>query len=463
MRSRMAAAKRPQHPPGPAAPDTAAGADSHGDFAAELDRVLASAAFKSSRRHRRLLDYLVRHTLDGREAALKESVLAAEVFERSMSTFDPVHDTIVRVEARRLRQRLQQYYVGEGQNALVQIGLPVGSYVPTLQRREDATAQRAGSLQVNDLVERGYHFMRQADEVGIRKGLERFEAALRLEPDHAGAYLGAARAWLNLVSALLVAPLPWVEHATEALRRSLELDPQQPDALTLLGSMLHRYEFDWKAAEQHLRRAVDMAPQRAFTHSGYGFHLMLAGRYEDAQRQLKVVRDLDPHFLNGRLQMAMLRIAQERYDDADKELDAVLDLSPADMPARAMAAAIRLNRGDPASALERYRTLDLEAPHQSVGLTGMAQSLAMLGRRDETIAALATLRERFTQRYVSPYQVALVHWRLGDADQTLKCLDDAAASRDPNLIFAPTDPAFAGLRGQARFDSLLQRHRRATI
>src|SRR5262249_14327511 len=134
----------------------------------------------------------------------------------------------------------------------------------------------------------------------------------------------------------------------------------------------------------------------------------------------------------------------------------------ADMPARAMAAAIRLYRGDCESALERYRALDLEAPQQSVGLTGMAQSLAMLGRRADATAALATLRERFAQHYVSPYQVALVHWRLGDVDEALKCLDDAAASRDPNLIFAPTDPALAGLRGNARFNSLLQRHRRKT-
>jgi tetratricopeptide (TPR) repeat protein len=425
---------------------------------AELDHMAASAAFRSSRRHQRLLDHLVRHTVAGRTQALKESVLAAEVFDRPIATFDPLRDTIVRVEARRLRQRLERYYAGEGANSVLRIGLPVGSYVPTLRRRD---AQRpAGSLHANDLVERGYHFMRQADEAGIRKALERFELALREEPEHAGAHVGAARAWLNLVSALVEPPLPWVEHATEALRHSLALDPEQPEALTLLGSVLHRYEFDWDAAQMHLKRAVELAPGRAFVHSGYGFHLLLAGRFDEAQVQLKTVRQLDPHFLSGRIHMAMLRIAQQRFDDAKRELDAVLDLAPADLPARAMSAAVLLYTGQAEQALRRYREIDADAPQHPVGMAGIAQAHAMLGDRAATDAVLAALHERFAGRYVSPYQIALIELRRGDFDAALQRLDEGAASRDPNIIYAPTDPGFKALHGHPRFETLMQRHRR---
>lgn len=55
---------------------------------------------------------------------------------------------------------------------------------------------------------------------------------------------------------------------------------------------------------------------------------------------------------------------------------------------------------------------------------------------------------------------SLVHWRRGDAQATLRCLDEAALTRDPNLIYAPTDPAFTALRGNPKFASMLRRHRR---
>lgn len=425
---------------------------------AELGHVTASAAFRSSRRHQRLLDHLVRHAIAGRTLALKESVLATEVFDRPISTFDPARDTIVRVEARRLRQRLERYYAAEGANSVLRIGLPVGSYVPTLRRRD--VPRPAGSLHANDLVERGYHFLRQADEAGLRKALERFEMALREEPDHAGAHVGAARAWLNLVSAVIEPPLPWVEHATEALRRSLELDPTQPDALTLLGSVLHRYEFDWDAAQVQFKRAVALAPGRAFVHSGYGFHLLLARQFDEAQVQLKTARELDPHFLNGRIHMAMLRIAQQRFDDAQLELDAVLDLAPTDLPARAMSAAVLLYTGQAEEALRRYRQIDADAPQHPVGMAGIAQAHAMLGDRAAAAAVLAALNERFAGRYVSPYQIALVELRRGNVHAALQGLDEGAATRDPNVIYAATDPGFNALRGDPQFETLLQRHRR---
>src|SRR3954453_20726020 len=86
-------------------------------------RILDSAPFAGSERMRRFLSFAVSETLAGRLTALKEYTIAVQVFDRPVS-FDPGFDPIVRVEARRLREKLDVYYRGSGQNDAVIIELP---------------------------------------------------------------------------------------------------------------------------------------------------------------------------------------------------------------------------------------------------------------------------------------------------------------------------------------------------
>lgn len=106
----------------------------------ELGRVLASSAFSRPRRLSRLLRHLVEHTLQGKEDCLKETLLGIEVFDRGRD-FDPKADPIVRIDARRLRARLTQYYADEGATDPVLIVLEPGSYVPSFRRREEQDAK----------------------------------------------------------------------------------------------------------------------------------------------------------------------------------------------------------------------------------------------------------------------------------------------------------------------------------
>jgi serine/threonine-protein kinase len=94
---------------------------------AAIEKVLASGAFQTSDRLSRFLRYLAEQTLEGRADRLKEYSLGVDVLGRGES-FDPRTDSIVRVEASRLRAKLSAYYRGEGASDPVQIELPRGSY-----------------------------------------------------------------------------------------------------------------------------------------------------------------------------------------------------------------------------------------------------------------------------------------------------------------------------------------------
>src|SRR5262249_15169567 len=99
-----------------------------------LECVLASPQFAKSPRASRFLRYIVEAALAGRTDRLKEYVLGVQIFDRAPS-FEPRRDTIVRVEAVKLRRRLAQYYRGSGRKESVIIGLPKGGYAPDFRLR----------------------------------------------------------------------------------------------------------------------------------------------------------------------------------------------------------------------------------------------------------------------------------------------------------------------------------------
>jgi eukaryotic-like serine/threonine-protein kinase len=101
---------------------------------AQLDRLLGSTVFRYSERLSRFLKFVVEQALAGETDRLKESVLAIEIFDRE-STYDSRVDSVVRVEARRLREKLDKYYAGEGIDDPILIELPRGTYVPVITWR----------------------------------------------------------------------------------------------------------------------------------------------------------------------------------------------------------------------------------------------------------------------------------------------------------------------------------------
>jgi len=100
---------------------------------AELQAVIESPVFSRSPTLSRLLSYLCEKTFAGETDQIKEYSVALDVFDRRDS-FDQDTDSIVRVQANRLRKRLSEYYAADGANHSVHITIPVGQYVPQFHR-----------------------------------------------------------------------------------------------------------------------------------------------------------------------------------------------------------------------------------------------------------------------------------------------------------------------------------------
>lgn len=99
-----------------------------------LDELLEHELFAQAERQRRFLRFIVEEELGGRSARINQTVIAFEVFDRD-ADYDPLQDSIVRVEARRLRSKLTEYYAAHP-SAPVVVSMPKGGYRASLERAD---------------------------------------------------------------------------------------------------------------------------------------------------------------------------------------------------------------------------------------------------------------------------------------------------------------------------------------
>ncbi|HWE53687.1 MAG TPA: hypothetical protein VG273_28110 [Bryobacteraceae bacterium] len=129
------------------APTTVTSHPSAAEVVEAVERICGDPAFARAARLCRFLRHAVNRTLAGEADSLKESLLGREVFDRGPH-FDPKADPIVRIDARRLRRKLADYYGAAGASDRIRISFHTGAYVPSFERTSGAPEAASGELVV---------------------------------------------------------------------------------------------------------------------------------------------------------------------------------------------------------------------------------------------------------------------------------------------------------------------------
>ena len=116
----------------------------------EIERLANSEALHNSESLCKLLRYLAEQSLENPGAAIKEYQIATEVFHRS-ADFDPQLDSVIRVQAGRLRTKLAGYYAHEGEDDRIIVELPKGNYA--LHFRENPKRAKSGETPETKVAE----------------------------------------------------------------------------------------------------------------------------------------------------------------------------------------------------------------------------------------------------------------------------------------------------------------------
>lgn len=456
-----------------------------------LQRVLASRHFARSERLARFLEFTVTAKLASRPQDLKEAVIAAEVYGRD-TTYDPNIDSLVRVEAARLRTKLKAYYEDEGRTDDLRIDLPKGGYSPVFIRslpvkepkrplviRWVLIAVGAACLaaglwaaqtwqriaEADNLLMKAWSIMGPGEDFNVipangassgrlhqlTEALRLSQSAVALTPRSLKAHLALANAYYRLGDY----DHQMYEGMRAAAGKAAEIDFRSPDAHFYLGYAAFFYLRDFRQAFREWKHCVDLAPDQSEAYRFFTDAAIVTGQFDEAKQRIASGERLMPNSLL--LQVSAINLLHHQGDWLGMEQRA------ADLARRRPDQAVghRLH-GMALTYLRRFveaekafQTANRLAPRHGATQAGLIFLYASSGRHRETLAALADYRTRAGKDAHVP--AAIAELLMGNRKAALDELERGFESGDNSLPFIGAHPLLASLRTEPRFQALLAR------
>ena len=304
-----------------------------------------------------------------------------------------------------------------------------------------------------------FNWNRRSQE-GMLEAERLYRNAIEKDPAFALAYVGLAD--------ILVFDYPSQElHAV--LDKALELDPNLAEAYATKGFMLLVHQWNWREAEKHFQKAVELNPGYATAHHWYAILLGIEGRYEEAKVEMQKALEINPLSYNFLADMGQLYFFSRQYDLAREYCERALSIYPDFSPAHLYLSHIHLKQGNYETAVQALNKAEFvmqKMPHETAEfnaakLARVEQSNAEYRRGG--INAFLTMRIKLelaeaslgnANRYVS---LARSYAFLGNKGQALHNLEMALNARAYLLPWVKSDPLFDILHSEPRFKAILEK------
>lgn len=281
-----------------------------------------------------------------------------------------------------------------------------------------------------------------------------FEQAQRIAPNWAPPYVGLANYYTTLPFLSDVAPAEVLPKARAALVRALTLDETLPEAHAANAYIRAYYEWDWHAAEQEFRRALELRPSYADAYFSYSRFLASRHRLDEAIAQLDRSVELDPLSPGLLANRALLDYFAGRYEAADSRLREILQSDSTDVTVKWGLALVDEQEGRLDEAIAILEPISTVSNNRKASL---GHVYALAGKTAKARTVLSALHAAADRSYVPSYWFALVHAGLGERDQALRYLERAYEERSTVLAYLLIDPRLASLRDDPRFLALARR------
>ena len=305
-----------------------------------------------------------------------------------------------------------------------------------------------------ELYLQGRFYLNNFTEDGTKLARKYFEQAIARDSHYAPAYSGLAESY-----AFGEIGLPSEEafpKARDAATRALELDETLGEAHAVLAQVGFLWDWDWSAAEKQFKRALELNPGNPEIHHMYAHYLTAMGRFPEALAESQRLLELDPLSPASRNHLGWHYQYAREFDQAIEQYKLVLAVDP-----------------NFAEAHRQLAAAYWEVGRIDEGIAEANKRLELVGRGDE----VPTLRrayvasgwngywrmrlqfgvERSKHSFVSPSGIAYYYVQMKDTSHALDWLERAYREHDHDLVYLRVDHVWDSLRGNPRFQELLNR------
>lgn len=300
-----------------------------------------------------------------------------------------------------------------------------------------------------NLFLKGLYFWNKRTADDIRKAINNFEQAIKLDSNYALAYARLADSYSLLPFYTSVLPKEAFTKAKSAVIKALDIDETLAEAHSALGFIKMYYDWDWEAAETELKRAIQSKASYVTAHHWYAEYLSWMGRHEEAIEEISRAHEIDPLSLLINYIKAYVLFYARQYERAIEQCQKTLELDPNfHMPHVGLGRAY-LAKGMYEEAIAEFQ--------KSGDKTYLGFAYAEAGKRDEALAILQEMKERWKRGDIRALPIARVYVGLGEEDLALEWLEKSLERREPRMVMLKVDPRFDKLRSNPRFKALLKK------
>jgi TolB-like protein/DNA-binding winged helix-turn-helix (wHTH) protein/Flp pilus assembly protein TadD len=302
---------------------------------------------------------------------------------------------------------------------------------------------------------KGRFFWNKRKPDAMLRSLEFYQKAVEIEPDNGLYYSGIADTNILLAFYSPNGSEEYYQKAQAAARKAIELDYSLAEAHISLAGILHKYELDWAGAESEFQTAIELNPSYPTAHHWYALYLMSKGDHARALAEINRALDLDPFSLVLRGDRGWILYVAGRYDEAIAEMKILNEMEGGHLGSYLLIVAYcKKGMFNEAITLANQVLSKFEGKPNYVSLLAYAQALS--GRRAEALENLEKLKTMSPEQ-LSAFQLAIVYSALGDREQALDHLEKVVENRSSWQPFLHNEPLLEPLRNEPRFQKLVQK------